>query len=247
MNRKDFLLATLIAAAGMAMTAAPVHAGKLVFNDEPVPGQYIVVLKEESARLADEGRSIKPEVASVARDLSRAYRFEIRHSYSHVLRGFSIQANDKVLERLLLDDRVAYIEENGIARTSATTQPNATWGLDRVDQRDLPLNGTYVYDTAASNVHAYIVDTGIRASHNEFGGRVGSGYSAINDGNGTHDCNGHGTMSPEPSVVPCTEWPSRYVYIRSAHWVAAVPRLGTPPLPVWTGSPRTTPSRRWRT
>ena len=71
---------------------------------------------------------------------------------------------------------------------------NATWGLDRIDQRDLPLNGTYSYTTLAAGVHVYVIDTGIRSTHAEFGGRVSStGYTAISDGNGTNDCNGHGT------------------------------------------------------
>src|SRR5690606_33275382 len=96
------------------------------------------------------------------------------------------------LARLLADPRVEFVEEDGIVSISAT-QNNATWGLDRIDQRNRPLNGTYVYDTTAPNVHAYVIDTGIRASHNDFGGRVGSGYSAINDGRGSNDCNGHGT------------------------------------------------------
>src|SRR5690606_16046679 len=99
---------------------------------------------------------------------------------------------DRALARLLADPRVEFVEEDGIVSISAT-QNNATWGLDRIDQRDRPLNGTYVYDTTAPNVHAYVIDTGIRASHNDFGGRVGSGYSAINDGRGSNDCNGHGT------------------------------------------------------
>jgi serine protease len=77
--------------------------------------------------------------------------------------------------------------------TIVASQPNATWGLDRIDQRNLPLNSTYTYDTSAVNVDVYIIDTGIRGTHVEFGGRVTGGYTAIADGNGTNDCNGHGT------------------------------------------------------
>ncbi|MDX2298504.1 MAG: S8 family peptidase, partial [Xanthomonadaceae bacterium] len=69
----------------------------------------------------------------------------------------------------------------------------ATWGIDRVDQASLPLNGTYIYDTGAPSVRVYVIDTGILASHTQFGGRVVGGATAVSDGRGTSDCNGHGT------------------------------------------------------
>jgi subtilisin family serine protease len=83
------------------------------------------------------------------------------------------------------------VEEDGVV-TADTTQSGATWGLDRIDQRALPLSGTYTYPTTASAVHAYIIDTGIRFSHSEFGGRATSGFDAV-DGGSADDCNGHGT------------------------------------------------------
>ena len=73
-------------------------------------------------------------------------------------------------------------------------QSGPPWGLDRIDQRSLPLSGTYSYNGAGAGVTAYIVDSGIRADHVDFGGRVRSGFSTVNDGLGTDDwCNGHGT------------------------------------------------------
>jgi len=73
------------------------------------------------------------------------------------------------------------------------TQTPATWGIDRIDQRDLPLNNTYNYNQTGQGVNAYIIDTGLRATHQQFTGRVGNGADFVGDGNGTNDCNGHGT------------------------------------------------------
>ncbi len=161
--------------------------------ERPIAGEYIVVLKDEAASLASEQRSSAPAISQVASSMARSYRLQVDRTFSHVLRGFVVRASDKALVNLLLDDRVAYVEENGEVSISQTTQTNATWGLDRVDQRDRPLNGTYIYDTTASNVFTYIIDTGVRASHSQFGGRVLSGFTAISDGQGSNDCNGHGT------------------------------------------------------
>ncbi|MCA1778385.1 MAG: S8 family peptidase [Xanthomonadaceae bacterium] len=179
----------------MISTAQPLTFDevKFVTAEKPVAGEYIVVLKEESARLATESRSASPDVRTVANSIAAQYPVSIERSFTHVLRGFVIKADKRAIASLLLDERIAFIEENGVVRAKQTTQNNATWGLDRIDQRDRPLNGTYIYDNAAPNVRAYIIDTGIRASHSQFGGRVLSGFTAINDGRGSDDCNGHGT------------------------------------------------------
>lgn len=194
MNCRTSILATAIAAV-VTLTAAPTpaDAAELRFAEKPVEGQYIVVLKEDVASLASEqSRASIPEVAVMARTIARTHRANLVTSYRHALRGFVVRASDEALAQMLMDDRIAYIEEDGVVTISATQQ-NPTWGLDRSDQRDLPLDDLYNYDTTAATVHAYIVDTGIRSSHSDFGGRVGNGYAAISDGRGTEDCNGHGT------------------------------------------------------
>jgi len=88
---------------------------------------------------------------------------------------------------------IELIEADGEVTTQGT-QSGATWGLDRIDQRNLPLSGTYTDNVSGSGVDAYIIDTGILSTHSDFGGRVTSfGYNAIKDRRGTQDCNGHGT------------------------------------------------------
>ncbi len=193
MNPVCRLLPMAIAAAVLGTASASVTAAEFVLAANPVQGQYIVVLKDSAARLDSESaRSNVARAADIAVQMTSQVGAKLTRSYTHALRGFAVEANDKQLEQLLMDARVAYVEEDGIVTASAT-QTGATWGIDRTDQRDLPLNSSYTYDTTASNVNVYIIDTGVLGSHTEFSGRMIGGYTAITDANGTNDCNGHGT------------------------------------------------------
>jgi aqualysin 1 len=145
-------------------------------NGKGIDGEYIVVLNDGA-----NPRS----VAAVA-------GINPKFVYTAALNGFSASLNQGQLNALQHNPNVAYIEQDQEVQATAT-QTGATWGLDRIDQRDLPLNSTYNYTPTGSGVRAYIIDTGILTTHTNFGGRASSGYTAINDGRGTTDCNGHGT------------------------------------------------------
>ena len=144
--------------------------------DGVIPGRFIVTLREGASPAA---------VAS-------AYGVQPDYVYIHALNGFAGAMSDAARDGLLRDARVSRVEPDGIARTTAT-QSNATWGLDRSDQRALPLSGTFTYTNTGTGVNAYIIDTGIRLSHNDFGGRAVTGYDAVTAGGTADDCNGHGT------------------------------------------------------
>lgn len=143
-----------------------------------IPGQYIVVLKD-GAR-------------STASTLATRYGGRVKLTYTTALRGFSAQLSEAEALRLAADPEVKYVEQDGIAK-AVDTQRNPTWGLDRIDQAKLPLDQAYTYATKASNVTAYIVDTGIYKTHSDFGGRATDGYDFIDNDAVAQDCNGHGT------------------------------------------------------
>jgi aqualysin 1 len=186
----------LMAAALVADTThAPVAHGqggpksKIRKKAHPVKDQYLVVLHEWAAQPYGE----QSFAQNVAEEVARAHGGRLQHVYKHAVLGFAIWLNERQAEVLADDPRVAYVEEVGVVKASAT-QSNPPWGLDRIDQRDRPLNAQYNYTPTGAGVHVYVIDTGIRRTHAQFGGRAnGNGFSSINDGNGTNDCNGHGT------------------------------------------------------
>lgn len=151
--------------------------------EKRIANQYIVVLKDDVA-------DVETEALRLARDFDGDRNGG--HTYNRALKGFSVRMNEQQALRLANDPRVEFVEEDGVV-SLGTTQTGATWGLDRIDQRDLPLNGTYTYTPTGTGVKVYIIDTGIRATHTQFAGRVISGFTAINDGLGTNDGHGHGT------------------------------------------------------
>ncbi|MFY6078816.1 S8 family peptidase [Acinetobacter baumannii] len=151
-----------------------------------IKNQYIVILNKDAGPSKD-----------FAQNIAKQHAGKVLQSYDTVLKGFTIYLPDTAgaafIEAMKKNPHVLSVESDTIVNIDATTQSNPDWGLDRIDQKALPLNSTYSYLQTGSGTTAYIVDTGILSSHQEFSGRVLSGYTAISDGNGTTDCNGHGT------------------------------------------------------
>lgn len=159
-----------------------------------VPDRYIVVLKPGIAQLGVAGRTV-PDVAAAVRT---TYGGTVVRTYQYALQGFAIDLPASALSGLKADSRVAYVEQDQIG-SIVDTEPNATWGLDRVDQRQQPLDQSYTYPgQAGAGVHAYVIDTGVYAAHPEFaapggGSRVIPGVDFIDNDADPNDCNGHGT------------------------------------------------------
>ncbi|MBR7696891.1 S8 family peptidase, partial [Acinetobacter nosocomialis] len=130
-------------------------------------------------------------------NIAKQHGGRILQSYDSALKGFAIYLPDTAgtafIEAMKKNPQVLSVENDTVVNIDATTQTNPDWGLDRIDQKALPLNSTYSYSQTGTGTTAYIVDTGILSTHQEFSGRVLNGYTAISDGNGTTDCNGHGT------------------------------------------------------
>ncbi len=159
-------------------------------QSKPVPGRYIVVFKDSVANPA-------AEAANAMRGLGG----QVLRTYTSAIKGFAATLPDAALQSLRNNPNVNYIEQDQTVSLNETpldsqqTQNGATWGLDRIDQVALSLNGQYQYNYTGVGVNAFIIDTGIRATHTDFNSRVNvnAGFTAINDGKGTDDCNGHGT------------------------------------------------------
>ena len=142
---------------------------------------YIVVLRDGA------------NPAAVAAEHASRLGLTVSFVYTHALEGYAAAVPAGALDSVRADPRVAYVEPDSTVHVD-TTEPNATWGIDRIDQRALPLSGTYSYTATGAGVTAYVIDTGIRQTHTEFGGRAVPGVDTTTPvGLTTTDCNGHGT------------------------------------------------------
>ena len=157
-------------------------------SERPIPNRFIVVLNDDKG--GRENSFSRAETFS--NELNTFYSGKIDKQFTSAINGYSVEMSQTDAFKLSEDARVKYVEEDGEVFASSL-QPGASWGIDRVDQRDLPLDGNYNFTGMGTGVHAYIIDTGIRVTHQDFGGRAVADFDAFNDGQNGIDCNGHGT------------------------------------------------------
>ncbi|WP_340684152.1 S8 family peptidase [Amycolatopsis coloradensis] len=159
-----------------------------------VGGSYIVVLKPTAVgQGVAAANEITANVAAKAQGLTGQYGTTLSRTFGSALNGFSIKADEAAAKRLAADPQVAYVVQNKTFKISETQDNPPSWGLDRVDQADLPLDNKYTYPTKADNVTAYVIDTGVRGSHATFGDRATGGKDFVDNDDTPNDEHGHGT------------------------------------------------------
>lgn len=177
---------TFTAFSGTQAGAAPVPEGVILAANSPtaISGSYIVVLHDVTAAA---------DVSASATALASRYGASVQETWQDALKGFHAYMSASQARKLAADPSVKYVEQDQVYTIQGTQSPTPSWGLDRIDQRALPLNNSYTFpNNQGAGVTAYIIDTGIRVSHNDFGGRAVWGTNTTGDGNNT-DCHGHGT------------------------------------------------------
>jgi subtilisin family serine protease len=188
--RTRHLLASFVMAVAVAVvpTAARAQGATIVNAGGPdaVPGSYIVVLKDAKA-----------DVPAIAARLTGRYGGSVTRTFEPVLPGFAVRADERQAGQIAGDDLVDWVEQDQRYHAQGV-ELNPPWGLDRIDQANMPLDKSYAFPQPMPNgggykVKIYVLDTGIRITHKDFDGRAEIGTDTVNDGWSGLDCHGHGT------------------------------------------------------
>jgi subtilisin family serine protease len=178
-----------VAAVGSAVAtrSAPESTGEIQLANatNAIPGSYLVGFKRPAVAAT--------AVTTTAKDLSARFGGRLGFTYDSAVRGFSVTMTADQARKLATHPSVAYVQQNLAYRKTGRQTTPPSWGLDRIDQRDRTADNVYRYATTAADVHAYVIDSGIRTTHQEFGGRASHGWDFIDNDADASDCDGHGT------------------------------------------------------
>jgi subtilisin family serine protease len=224
------LVAAVVATAGAPAQADEPSVGTIrnAGTTAAVPGSYLVVLKDRGVA----------QVGAVAASLRARYGGTITHVYTAALSGYAVTMRERDAKRLALDPLVAFVQQDQRMRALDVQPDPRSWGLDRIDQREAALDERYHFSTSANNVNAYIIDTGIRTTHQDFGGRARHGRDTIDNDDDATDCNGHGTHVAGTvggsnygvakgvtlwavRVLACDGWGTTATVVAGVDWVTA--------------------------
>ncbi|MDQ0598805.1 subtilisin family serine protease [Streptomyces canus] len=181
-------LTAVTCAAALSAITLPAHAapeGKILGAGTPgsVGGSYLVTLKGGTKAPSSAGRSV-----------AEMYGAKISHTYGTVLNGYAVEADERQATLLAADSRVASVTQDTRVTLEHSRRNPPSWGLDRVDQKNLPLDKSYTWpESAGAGATVYVIDTGIRISHKDFAGRARYGWDFVGGDRTASDGNGHGT------------------------------------------------------
>jgi subtilisin family serine protease len=163
------------------VASAATAAASSAADGDVIADEYIVTFRDDVA-----------DAPGLARQMAAQHGASLRFTYSAAIRGFAAHMSARAAEAIRRNPMVHAVEADMVARVTDVQQP-APWNLDRIDQRTLPIDRSYTYPATGAGVNVYIIDSGIRTTHAELGGRAFGAFTVINDGRGTGDCSSHGT------------------------------------------------------